>query len=600
MIEKLSYEQLSIRNEVLQEIVEATSYKSEQDYLNSLVMELAKCLKADYVLVGIPETDSNEFVKTLAFCGEGELLDNMRYELLGTPCADVYGDYKVCTISENVAEAFPDDSILKDLDIEGYVGAPLYSHDNGVIGIMACLFRRKLDGNGLEQSTLEILSNRVTTEIERINTLKDLQLANQDLLQSKTELINKNEELNLLNDRVTKLLKENRKQNIALKVAKEKAETNNRLKNEFLHNMSHEIRTPLNGIVGFTEFLREPELTKEQRLSYCNIINSSVEQFVRVVDDILEISILETKQVKLIEREVVLNHILLELFSVFDIKAKNNRTPLYIKKGLSNQQSKVMLDDSKLKKVLSNLLENALKFTFQGFVELGYNLIGDRVEIYVKDSGIGIEAENVESIFERFSQEEKELSQKFGGLGLGLSIAKENTELLGGHIELQSEKGKGSTFTVSIPYTPVLGNTEVKGMAVTGQKVDWVPVEKGSLLIVEDDEISFIYLQAMIDRIHPGLNIIHAKNGLEAVDLCKNHIDIQLVLMDAKMPIMNGYDATRLIKELNPKLPIVMQSAFSTPEEKERGFAVGCDDYIVKPIEKDAFTVIVNKYLQKP
>ncbi len=597
MVEKLSYEQLSLRNEVLKKVVKATSQKSEQEYLNSLVCILADTLEADYVLVGIPEDETKKIIKTLAFVGDGVLLDNMRYELAGTPCGDVYKDFRVCTFHSDVANRFPDDLILTEFGIEGYIGAPLYTNDKGVIGVIACLFKKELNHDMLEHSILELLSNRVTTEIERINTLEDLKNANLDLTKSQSELISKNEELVLLNEQVTKLLKENRKQNIALKKSKEKAESNIRLKNEFLHNMSHEIRTPLNGIVGFTEFLREPDLSIEQRLSYCNIINSSVDQFVRVVDDILEISILETKQVKLIEREVVLNHVFLELFSVFDIKAKNNRTPLYIKKGLSNEESTILLDDSKLKKVLSNLLENALKFTLQGFVEMGYQLIDDRIEIYVKDSGIGIEAKNRNSIFERFSQEEKELSQKMGGLGLGLSIAKENTELLGGSIELQSEKGKGSTFTVSIPYKPVIGNTEITYASVTGRQVNWKREEKGDLLIVEDDEISFIYLQAMIDRIHPGMNILHAKNGQEAIDLCVNHEEVLLVLMDAKMPIMNGYDATKSIKKLRPNLPIIMQSAFSTMEEKEKGFAVGCDDYIVKPIEKDAFNRLLNKYL---
>ncbi len=599
MIEKLSYKQLSLRNDVFREVAEATSYKSEQEYLNSLVTILAKSLNADYVLVGIPEEEDKLMIKTMAFCAEGQLLPNMRYELKGTPCEKVYSNHKVCTYHENVADEFPEDLMLIEFGIQGYIGAPLYAYEKGVNGILACLFKRRLDRDQLEQSTLEILTNRVTAEINRINTLKVLKQANLDLKKSQVDLLNKNEELLLLNGKVTKLLKENNNQNIALKREKEKAESNNRLKNEFLHNMSHEIRTPLNGIVGFTEFLKEPELTDEQRLSYCNIINSSVEQFVRVVDDILEISILETKQVKLIERKIVLNHVLLELFSVFDIKAKNNRTPLYIKKGLSNEQSTMLLDDSKLKKILSNLLENAIKFTFQGYVELGYDLKGDRIEIYVKDSGIGIEAKNLASIFDRFSQEEKELSQKFDGLGLGLSIAKENTELLDGHIMLKSEKGKGSKFTVSIPYKPVGGNKEIKERAIEGKPIEWNEIEKGGLLIVEDDEISFIYLQALINRINPGLNIIHAKNGMEAVELCKVNNDIQMVLMDAKMPVMNGYDATKNIKQFCPDLPIIMQSAFSTSEDMERGFAVGCDDYIVKPIERDTFTKIINKYLLK-
>jgi len=245
-----------------------------------------------------------------------------------------------------------------------------------------------------------------------------------------------------------------------LVIAKEKAEESNRLKTEFINNMSHEIRTPMNGILGFSEFLSMPDLTETKRNQYITIIQNSGNQLMRIIDDILEISKLGTKQVKISENKICLNDLLLEQFSIFDIKAKENKIPLYLKKGLTDKESTILIDETKLNKILSNLLENALKFTNKGFVEFGYKPVkthgrASQLEIYVKDTGIGVKPESHKIIFDRFSQEEKELSKNVGGLGLGLSIANENAELLGGNITLKSKKGEGATFFITIPYKPV-------------------------------------------------------------------------------------------------------------------------------------------------
>ncbi len=208
----------------------------------------------------------------------------------------------------------------------------------------------------------------------------------------------------------------------------------------------------MNAIVGFTDFLKEPELKKETRIKYINIIQNSANQLLQIIEDILEISKLGTKQAKVKEKLVCLNEILLEQFSIFSIKAEENSTPLSLKNGLSDEKSIILTDVTKLNKIISNLLDNALKFTSIGSIELGYNIIEGKIKIYIKDTGIGIEPEKQEIVFVRFSQEDKKLSRNFGGLGLGLSIAKENAKLLGGNITLESEKGKGSTFFVTLPY----------------------------------------------------------------------------------------------------------------------------------------------------
>jgi signal transduction histidine kinase len=259
-------------------------------------------------------------------------------------------------------------------------------------------------------------------------------LAIQDLISKKNvELLSKNEEL-------TK--------------AKEKAEKSHRLKTEFLNNMSHEIRTPMNGIIGFSELLENSGISYQERLYYSKIIQNSSHQLLRIIEDILEISNLETKQEKLNETQFYLNDFFLELLPLFKLKSKETDIALIVKNELNDDNILITTDKTKLNRILSNLLENAFRYTNSGSIEIGYSISENKLVFYVKDTGIGISPENHEIVFERFSQEDKEISKKYGGLGLGLSISKENAKILGGDITLKSEKDKGSTFFVSIPYKP--------------------------------------------------------------------------------------------------------------------------------------------------
>jgi len=385
-----------------------------------------------------------------------------------------------------------------------------------------------------------------------------------------------------------------KRQNKKLKTAKEKSEESNKLKTEFLNNMSHEIRTPMNGILGFAEILKLPDLSLEKQKNYINIIQNSGDQLLRVIDDIIEISRLGTKQVQIIEKEVCLNNLMLALFSIFQITSKENNLPLYFKKGLPDTESTIFTDASKLNKILSNLLENAFKFTHIGSIDFGYNLNGNFLDIFVKDTGVGINTEKQKTIFDRFSQVEKELSQKFGGLGLGLSIAKENALLLGGKITVTSEKGVGSTFTLSIPYKPSIINLTNQKEIMNMQKTP----KKKLILIVEDEEVNYLFIEILLtDVLNIDCDLLHAKNGKEAVEICRDNAAVDLVLMDIKMPVMNGYDATILIKEFNPNLVIVAQTAYTTIEDKAKAFAVGCNDFISKPVTKTVLSPILTKYL---
>ncbi len=263
-----------------------------------------------------------------------------------------------------------------------------------------------------------------------------------------TEIKQKTAINKLIEKKNSELLKKNKD----LLKAKEKAEESDKLKSEFLNNISHEIRTPMNAIIGFSELLESPDISYSTRKQYTSIIKNSSNQLLSIIDDILEISNLNTKQEKVKESQFYLNDLLMELYSIFKLKFEKSNILFTIKKGLSDNDSQIFTDKTKLNKIVSNLLQNAFRYTNEGFIELGYYITKNILVIYVKDSGIGILSENLESIFDRFTQEEKEISIKYGGLGLGLSISKGNAKLLGGDISVESEKGKGSTFYISIPY----------------------------------------------------------------------------------------------------------------------------------------------------
>lgn len=237
-----------------------------------------------------------------------------------------------------------------------------------------------------------------------------------------------------------------------LKIAKEKAELANELKTKFLNNISHEIRTPMNGIIGFSDLVLNPDFSNEKKKYFSKIVKNSSKQLLRIIDDVLEISNLETKQEEVKMESFCLNELLTELYSIFSLKTKEKNLNLYLKKQFSNEESLIISDKSKLNKIMSNLIENAVKFTTEGFVEFGYFFESENINLYVKDTGTGISHDSHKLIFERFAQENSEVSKKKGGLGLGLSISKESAQLLGGDISLESEKGKGSSFYVKLPY----------------------------------------------------------------------------------------------------------------------------------------------------
>ncbi|MBI9058207.1 MAG: PAS domain S-box protein [Labilibaculum sp.] len=399
--------------------------------------------------------------------------------------------------------------------------------------------------------------------------------------QTEEQILTHNKEFERLN-------KEYKSQNEELVKTIAIAAKSDQLKSEFLQNLSHEIRTPMNAILGFSDFLELQKTTPEKRQQYINIIKSSGNQLLRIIDDILEISALETKHVQVVNKSFNLNNLLTELFTIFQPKAREKGIALYIKKGLTDRETNIISDESKLSKIFTNLLENAIKYTPNGFIEIGYKLVKDELKFYVKDTGLGISKTRQGQIFERFSQGESEISKKIGGLGLGLSIVKENIELLGGNIKLESNIGKGSTFLLTIPF-------KSDGSDSTQNEKN-TKVRKHKILIAEDEEINYFYFETLLEEIAPNCKLIHAKNGKEALEICKKE-DFELIFMDIKMPEMNGYEATIEIKKIKPNSTIIAQTSYSTKEDKERARLAGCEDFLSKPISLETMQSILNKYI---
>lgn len=396
---------------------------------------------------------------------------------------------------------------------------------------------------------------------------------------------------------IGKLFEENNLQKIELVKSKIKAEEGDRLKSSFLANLSHEIRTPMNAINGFADLIINTKLNDDEKLEYLKVIEKSGKNLVSIIDDLIEMSKIDSNQIAPNYTNLNLESCMIELFETIKITIpQSKKINFQIIKNTTPAPYNIITDEVKLKQIIVNLVANAIKFTDKGYVAFGYTIDKNNQTILftIKDSGLGIDENYHKHIFDRFKQVDGDASIKAGGLGLGLAITKAYVEMLGGTISLESKVNTGSVFTFTIPlkYNKI--------QKITVQSVNTLEVSKGdedgTILIAEDDNINYFLLQKIMKL--KNYTIIRAENGQEAVDICLSNPNIGLVLMDIKMPVMDGYEALEKIKSIRPELTVIAQTAYSSNEDEDKIYKAGFFGYITKPINRERlFELIDNAFL---
>ena len=379
-------------------------------------------------------------------------------------------------------------------------------------------------------------------------------------------------------------------------LALEKAKESDCLKSNFLANISHEIRTPFNGILGFLPLMQNDDLTASERDEYIGIINKSAYRLMNTINDIVEISQIQAGQMKLTASRINISSLTDELYDHFKTDAKIKGLEFSINKDLPSNMECIYTDSIKLNSILFVLIGNAIKFSKTGSIVIGLRKNVDYLEFSVKDTGIGISENKLSKIFERFVQVDGSSTRQFEGSGLGLSIAKAYVEILGGNIWVESEEGKGSTFYFTFPYNAE-SEEEVVVENVVSADIAGNHCKNLKILIAEDDETAERLMTIKVEKYCE--KVLIAKNGVEAVQICRNNPDIDLVFMDIKMPELNGYEATKQIRQFNKKVIIFAQTAYALTGERERAIEAGCNDYISKPFDQTAFSALMEKYFSE-
>ncbi|OQY05324.1 MAG: hypothetical protein B6I20_01510 [Bacteroidetes bacterium 4572_117] len=378
-------------------------------------------------------------------------------------------------------------------------------------------------------------------------------------------------------------------------IAEEKAKQSDKLKTSFLSHISHEIRTPLNAIVGFSDFLGE-DINDEDKRLYSEIIKNSSNDLLNIITDILDIAKIESGHTKMTKEGFSVNQLMSELYEYFQYKKNKlnkNHIAIKYKQRLTETKAVIISDKNRVKQVMVNLLENAFKFTSEGFIEFGANLNEKKkiLELFVSDSGIGISKEKQKFIFDSFRQADESTSRVFGGTGLGLSISRGLARLIGGDLFMKSKEGPGSQFIFQIPYLPV----ETKKDSLLDVKKSFNIPKGKKILVVEDIYSNFELVNGILEPYK--LKIIHAYSGLEAIKLFKTNIDTDIIMMDMRLPDIDGFEVTSIIKNIKPDVPIIALTAFATKSDKDSAIDAGCDDFLVKPFKIEMLLQAIEKHL---
>ncbi len=434
------------------------------------------------------------------------------------------------------------------------------------------------------------LINMAVEKLDKLTLMEELKNLNylfENKVRERTRDLTNNTEL--LKQEIKNLKKQEKKETVekGIKISQTNDITS------FLMNIGHEIRTPLNGILGFAEIIRNNDLPADEKERFINIIKTCGKSLLNIVDNVIALSKMETQEVKIQKGDFEVAKFMTRLHDYFkndELHKQRDKVELRLNINI-NGNTVIHTDDKIMWQILVNLIGNSLKYTEQGFIEIGCKIRenenykgGNRdLLVFVRDSGIGIDENVHELVFDRFFKIEHEISKLYGGTGLGLTIAKSLVELLGGTIWFESKPGIGTDFYFTIPECVVETISAEKPISTKDLKAkyNW---DGKRVLIVEDDEMSYIYLQEILKS--TKINIVHAKDGKKAVELASSDKDINLILMDIKLPEMDGYEATRKIKEIRHSLPVIAQTAYAMADDQQKSLQVGCDDYISKPINR--------------
>ncbi|MBD2183063.1 response regulator [Planktothrix sp. FACHB-1355] len=528
--------------------------------MRSCVRYLAEVLQVRYALVTEWADREKTKVRTLAFWTGFDFNENIEFEIGNTPCGETILKANICFYSNKLTDTFPNNELLSRLGIQSYAGMPLVNSSGNVLGHLAVMDINPMADDQTRELILKIFAARAAAELERKKAEK------------------------------------------ALQESVYAADAANRAKSQFLSKMSHELRTPLNAILGFTQVMnRDASLSAEQK-QQLGIINRSGEHLLALINDILEMSKIESGRVTLNENSFDLCRLLTNLEEMFQLKAKSKGLALIFQ--LAPEVPKyVKTDDNKLRQVLINLLGNAIKFTEKGSVILRVKVDGlsrattnnSRLLFEVEDTGPGIAPEEMTLLFAPFGQTESGRKSE-QGTGLGLPISRQFVQLMGGEIAVSSTLARGTTFKFDIPVS-VVDNLKVPAARETRKIIGLAPNQpKYRILVVEDVKVSRLLLVKLLTAI--GFEVYSAANGKEAIVQWKNW-QPQVIFMDIQMPVMDGYEATKRIKEhpLGKATAIVALTASAFEEDRIAILSAGCDDFVSKPFSVELILEKMARYL---
>jgi signal transduction histidine kinase len=445
------------------------------------------------------------------------------------------------------------------------------------------------------------LEQKITDRTEEIYKQKAEIEQQRDLAKQQNEQITiQNVELEKHRNQLEQLVSE---RTVDLIKAKEKAEESDKLKSAFLANLSHEIRTPMNAIMGFSQLLSYKQISDTEKAEFIGLILLNSQHLLNLINEIIDISRIEAGELTIVPKPCNLSQVFCELLSQYEeqkILIKKSHIKLVVPEEVKDGITFINTDTNKLRQILINLIENALKFTDEGYIEFGYCIKemngNDALILYVKDTGIGIDNASRDFIFDRFRKVENSGADKlYRGAGLGLAISKRLVELLGGKIWVESELGKGSSFNFNLPLTPnniSIEPTPEKKTRAKGKTYNW---SNKLILIAEDELTNYKYVEKLLAK--TNIRLLWAKNGAESCEIIKRNTNINLVLMDIRMPVMDGYEATRKIKEMNLNIPIIAQTAYALDYEREEILRAGCDNYISKPFSEADLLTLIDSYI---